>query len=177
MTKFQPSIYKIQFPSGFPQCHQTGAYNDIGLPIWMLDVPYEIIVDNCRLIIKKGFHSDFCSIRPRFVRAWLNPCDPLTGPPGWLHDLLCSCAILPWKVNADIFYSAMTYMGVNGIRREVMYRAVRCAGLLPTYADVDEIFGYRKECGIESTDIPLESTVVGLGMMAKQRKLDWLIPV
>jgi hypothetical protein len=165
--------YKIQFPSGQPQVQPTGTINTIGLPLFRLLVAYEIFLDNCRLIVPAGFTSDFASIRPRIMRAWFNPTDPLTGPPAILHDFLCSNAILPWNMNADIFMSAMKFMGVNPIKRTVMYAAVRCAGIGNPYANVDEIIGFRRQCGIETGLMPLCWTVEELSMLAKQHSPAW----
>jgi hypothetical protein len=167
--------YDIKFPSGFPQTAMTGAYNDAGRPYWKMVAPYEILLDSCRLIVPKGFETDYASIpRPFWIK--IPPCDPQYGPPAILHDFLCSNAILPWNVNADIFFSAMKYMQVDWFKRWCMYDAVRFAGICNPYADVDEILGFRGQCEIYMNTVPLCKTVEELAALAKQQKLSWVIP-
>jgi hypothetical protein len=76
-------------------------------------------------------------------------------------------------MNADIFMSAMKFMGVNPIKRAIMWGAVRCAGIGNPYANVDEIIGFRKQCGIETGLMPLCWTVEELSMIAKQHSPAW----
>jgi hypothetical protein len=168
--------YKIQFTSGWPITRMTGVYNEGHRPYWKLDTAYEVVADQARVVVPVGFETDYASIpRPFWIK--FPPADPLYGPPAILHDFLCSNAILPWDVNADIFLSAMKYMQVPPIKRAVMYAAVRCAGLWHPYANIDEILGFRHQCGIANLyNFPIYKTVEELSSFAKQQKMSWVVP-
>lgn len=163
----------------------TGTYI-AGRPLWKIEKPYEVILSGIvRLIIPAGFEFDYASVPRPFWMA-LPPADPRYGAASLLHDFLCSNAIFSWSMNADMFSAALKYWQVNPLQNWIMTTAVRCAGIANPYADIDEIIGYRGQCGIYepastgpviSHGVPLFDTIEELASYAKTRTREWVIPV
>ena len=170
--------YKVTFAS-FPANVPTGAVDESRLPYVKLTAAWEAVIDSVRLVLPAGFTTNFASI-PRLLRALIQPTDPRWICAAVLHDFLCSLAIMPWSVNADIFECAIE-KNTRRILRRTMADAVRCAGLGKPYADYDMILGWRKECNVRDANgglftdtIPIRQSVAGLGALAKEQKLTWL---
>jgi len=94
---------------------------------WELVEDWHVSVGGTDLVVNGGFQTDFASV-PR--SAWLM-CPPATGKyrqPAVLHDWMYVNAYGN-KLYADtVFLNFMRIMGVNPVKRELMYYAVRFFG-------------------------------------------------
>lgn len=82
-----------------------------------------------RIVVPKGFITDFASVP--WPASMLIPMSGQYNQAAVLHDYLYSIQTLPRKRCDDIFLEAMTVLGVNVFKRQIMYRAVRIGGWMP----------------------------------------------
>jgi hypothetical protein len=83
---------------------------------------YYIAKDGELFRVPAGVCTDFASI-PRGLR-WLIPRIGKHGKAAVLHDWLCEFKIIPRDQADMIFLEAMVSLGVNRVKRRVMYTAV-----------------------------------------------------
>lgn len=87
---------------------------------------YRVLVADRLIEVPRGFVTDFASI-PRFFQRLLPKLDAHIGA-SVVHDWLYRSGIVTRKDADDIFLSLMRRAGVGWLKRQAMYRAVRCFG-------------------------------------------------
>lgn len=95
---------------------------------WELLAPLNVTWGDYEFQVKEGFLTDLASI-PRVVR-WLVPKGRNESKAAVVHDWLYRhdfCRMSRAEADA-LFLAIMEECGVGGIRRQVIYRAVRIAG-------------------------------------------------
>jgi len=79
-----------------------------------------------RITVHEGFQTDFASVPRAFWVVF--PPDGKYTQAAVLHDYLYRVQERTRKESDDIFLEAMAVLGVNKIKRLIMYRAVRVFG-------------------------------------------------
>lgn len=78
-----------------------------------------------------GFVTDFASV-PRIFWSIISPVDE-HGKAAVVHDYCYSTGIYDKKRTDEIFLEAMKVLGVNKVKRNVMYLCVRTVGMYMWY--------------------------------------------
>ena len=95
---------------------------------WVLLSPYSAVWDDGRIDVQEGFQTDLSSI-PRIARSIIPQIGNQNGP-SVIHDW---CYRNHWKdreTSDRLFIEGMKVAGVNWLRRNVMYAALRVGGWL-----------------------------------------------
>ena len=104
----------------------------------------DLVYEGTKFIItvKKGFDFDAISIPKVF---WTLVDSPFTGRAvrgATVHDALYASQILPKSECDKVFLEAMTEDGVNYVKRNAMYMAVKFGGS-SAYNDTEELEKYK----------------------------------
>lgn len=105
----------------------------IGTSLWRTErsFTYHVGFEGSKNIINvpKGFVTDFASVP--WPASMLIPTSGGYNQAAVLHDYLYNQQFLSRSMCDQIFLEAMTALGVNPFKRQIMYRAVRLGGWLP----------------------------------------------
>ncbi len=105
----------------------------IDAELWVTDREFSYEVGNLEsgdvITVPKGFVTDCASI-PFPVKMFI-PVSGLYNQAAVLHDYLYATQTRSRKESDDIFLEAMTVLGVNVIKRKLMYWAVRMFAWIP----------------------------------------------
>lgn len=105
----------------------------IGAELWETDREFSYEVGNLGsgdvITVPKGFVTDCASVP--FPFKMFIPVSGLYNQAAVLHDYLYATQTRSRKEADNIFLEAMTVLGVNVIKRQLMYRAVRLFAWIP----------------------------------------------
>lgn len=98
------------------------------MDFWYLsnEMPWMLVSTGKTIHVPRGFVTDFASV-PSTFWAWMPPTGRY-GLPAIVHDWLYWEQSLPRSAADDIFYNALSELGVSNWRRFVIYRTVRWFG-------------------------------------------------
>jgi len=94
---------------------------------WRFVDKWDVYCKGYHFIIPKGFKIDFASI-PRPFWVFASPATGLYRKPAAIHDYCYKTKIISRKEADDLFLENMKFMGVNVIKRNIIYWAVRIFG-------------------------------------------------
>lgn len=109
----------------YPIIHYTGKDGE-----WELVEPYQITVKQAIITIGEGFRTDGASIPRLPLTRWIIG-EPMEGeylPAALIHDGLYSAEIFKREICDGIFLVLLKRCGINIIKRNLMYYAVRIGG-------------------------------------------------
>jgi len=102
--------------------------DDRSRPGWrVLEQPFHFLsYSKGEIVVPAGFDTDYASI-PRIFWAIYAP-DGSYAEAAVVHDFLYWAQPIERAEADEVFYEAMTALGVPWLRRQILYRAVRLGG-------------------------------------------------
>lgn len=147
--------YKIRLIEKIPNIYGIDKFEN-RRPKFVLEKDFEIIINGDLNVIPAGFEYDHASIPWGFWNT-LQPYHPDHAAAALVHDFLYAGEIFDRKVNDKIFLAIMEAAGVNRVKRNLMYSAVRVGGKLAGYRKhtIETVMNTRSLIGVTSKLRPL----------------------
>lgn len=117
----------VMFPHPIPDVIGLDKKNQYGRPLYRLQVPFEVWIEDTMYQVPAGFVFDFASA-PRVAWSLTPPYDNRYAAAVLLHDWAYGGELWPRRLNDELMLAGLRVRGVKRWKRVLMWTAVRVGG-------------------------------------------------